>query len=70
MTPLEKALWYIDRHFESPLTLDAIAACAGVSRFHLLRAFAAATGLSPMRHDQRFDPLSGHGGIELWVPLA
>ena len=50
MTPVERALWYIESHFESPLTLEAIAECAGVSRFHLLRAFAAATGLSPIRY--------------------
>jgi AraC family transcriptional regulator len=49
-TPVAKALWYIESHFESPLTLEAVAECAGVSRFHLLRAFAAATGLPIMRY--------------------
>ena len=50
MTPVDKALWYIENHFGSPLALDEVATCAGVSRFHLLRAFTAATGLSIMRY--------------------
>jgi AraC family transcriptional regulator len=32
------------------MTLDEIAAVSGVSRFHIVRAFAAATGLSVMRY--------------------
>jgi AraC family transcriptional regulator len=32
------------------LTLDKIASVAGISRFHMVRAFAAATGLSVMRY--------------------
>ena len=32
------------------LTLDEIAGVAGISRFHMVRAFAAATGLSVMRY--------------------
>ena len=50
MDPAQKALWYIESHLAGPLTLDEISAVAGVSRFHLLRAFAAATGLSVMRY--------------------
>jgi AraC family transcriptional regulator len=50
MTPVKKALWYIDSHFEQSISLDDIANCAGVSRFHLLRAFGNATGLSIMRY--------------------
>jgi len=50
MNPAQKALWYIESHLAGPLTLDEIAAIAGVSRFHLVRAFAAATGLSVMRY--------------------
>ena len=50
MTPIEKALWYIESHSSASLTLEAIAHCAGVSRFHLLRAFGAATGQSIMRY--------------------
>src|SRR4051812_27034793 len=50
MNPVGKALWFIESHFASELTLDDIAQCACVSRFHLARAFEAATGLSVMRY--------------------
>jgi AraC family transcriptional regulator len=43
-TPVGKALWYIETHFGGEITLDDIAAAAGVSRFHLSRAFPIATG--------------------------
>jgi AraC family transcriptional regulator len=50
MCPAQKALWFIESHLASGLSLDEIADVAGVSRFHLVRAFAAATGLSVMRY--------------------
>jgi AraC family transcriptional regulator len=50
MNPAQKALWYIESHLASELTLDEIAGVAGVSRFHLVRAFAVATGFSVMRY--------------------
>src|SRR5436305_5842625 len=50
MNPAQKALWYIESHLAKTLTLDEVAAIAGVSRFHMVRAFAAATGLSVMRY--------------------
>ena len=50
MNPAQKALWYIESHLAGPLTLDDVAAIAGVSRFHMVRAFAAATGYSVMRY--------------------
>ena len=50
MNPAQKALWYIESHLAEPLTLDDVACVAGVSRFHLVRAFAAATGFSVMRY--------------------
>ena len=50
MNPAQKALWYIESHLAEPLTLDDVAGVAGVSRFHLVRSFAAATGLSVMRY--------------------
>jgi len=37
----------IDRAYEEPLDLDALAAEAGYSRFHFARAFAAAYGEPP-----------------------
>ena len=44
MNPAQKALWFIESHLADALTLDEIADVAGVSRFHMVRAFAAATG--------------------------
>src|SRR5215510_692341 len=50
MNPMEKALWFIESHFASEITLEDIAKAGGVSRFHLTRAFGAATGRSIMRY--------------------
>jgi AraC family transcriptional regulator len=50
MNPAQKALWFIESHLASELTLDQVADIAGISRFHMVRAFAAATGLSVMRY--------------------
>jgi AraC family transcriptional regulator len=50
MNPAQKALWYIESHLARPLTLDEISNVAGVSRFHMVRAFAAATGTSVIRY--------------------
>jgi AraC family transcriptional regulator len=50
MNPAQKALWFIESHLAETLTLDEIAAIGGVSRYHMVRAFGAATGLSVMRY--------------------
>jgi AraC family transcriptional regulator len=50
MNPAQKALWYIESHLARELTLDEISGIAGISRFHMVRSFAAATGLSVMRY--------------------
>ena len=50
MNPAQKALWFIESHLAGKLTLDEISDVAGISRFHMVRAFAAATGLSVMRY--------------------
>ena len=50
MNPAQRALWFIESHLAGALTLDEIASVAGISRFHMVRAFAAATGLSVMRY--------------------
>ena len=50
MNPAQKALWFIESHLADALTLDEIAGVGGISRFHLVRAFGAATGLSVMRY--------------------
>src|SRR5262245_56228461 len=50
MNPAQKGLWYIESRLAAPLSLDDISDVAGVSRFHMVRAFAAATGFSVMRY--------------------
>jgi len=49
-SPAQKALWFIESHLSAPLALDDIASVTAVSRFHIVRAFAAATGFSVMRY--------------------
>lgn len=44
MSVTAKALWYIESHLHGNLSLDAIAADVGVSRYHLSRAFSTGTG--------------------------
>jgi AraC-like DNA-binding protein len=47
---LRRAHDYIDRHYQLPLSLDEIAAVAGISKFHFTRCFVAAYGETPMRY--------------------
>jgi len=44
LNPVAKALWYIENNFAGELTLDQIANVAGVSRYHVSRAFGEAIG--------------------------
>ena len=50
MNPVAKALWFIESHFTEDLTLDDVANAAGVSRYHLSRAFGITTGYSIIRY--------------------
>lgn len=50
MTPVHKAIWFIEAHLGAPLSLDAIAEAVGLSPFHLSRSFAATTQQSVMRY--------------------
>jgi AraC family transcriptional regulator len=50
VNPVGKAIWYIETHRADDLDLEQIAAVCGVSRYHLVRAFGAATGRSVMRY--------------------
>lgn len=38
---------YVRAHLATPITLDALASEGGMSRYHFIRAFRAATGLTP-----------------------
>jgi len=50
MSPVGRALWFIESHLGGELSLAEVAAFSHVSRFHLSRAFAAATGRSVMHY--------------------
>jgi AraC family transcriptional regulator len=50
MNPVGKALWFIESRLGSEISLAEIATASEVSRYHLLRAFGAATGYSVMRY--------------------
>ena len=48
--PVAKAIWFIESHFADDVTLAEIASVAGVSRFHMVRAFGLTTGHPVMRY--------------------
>lgn len=50
MNPIDAALWYIEAHFASELSLEQIAGEVRMSPHYLTRAFGATTGLSLMRY--------------------
>lgn len=50
MNPVAKALWFIESHFTEEVTLAEVSEVAGVSRFHMARAFGMTTGCSVMRY--------------------
>lgn len=47
LTYLRRARDHADRHYAEPLDLDELAAAAGISKYHFLRAFAAVYGRTP-----------------------
>jgi AraC-like DNA-binding protein len=44
---LRRARDHADRHYAEPLDLEALAAVAGISKYHFQRLFTATYGLSP-----------------------
>ncbi len=48
--PVSKAIWFIETQLAEDITLDEIAAVAGISRFQMSRAFSLATGWSLVRY--------------------
>jgi AraC family transcriptional regulator len=50
MNPVNKALWFIETHYAREICLEEIAGIAGVSRYHLARAFTIATGQPALRY--------------------
>jgi AraC-like DNA-binding protein len=47
---LRAARDHIDRHYAQCLDLDELARVAAISKFHLVRSFEAAYGVTPMRY--------------------
>ncbi len=54
---LARVLSHIETHLAEPLTVDRLAAVAGMSRAYFVRRFSAATGRAPSHHvrDRRID---------------
>ena len=50
---LRRARDVADRNYAEPLDLEALAATAGVSKYHFLRCFAAEYGETPMHYVTR-----------------
>lgn len=50
MDPIQRAIWFVEGHLGEPFSLDDVAGVAGLSRFHLVRAFGQVTGRSVMRY--------------------
>lgn len=50
MNPVNKALWFIESHFQQDISLDEIASVGGVSRYHMSRAFTLALGHPALRY--------------------
>lgn len=50
MGPVGKALWFVEYRYSREISLAEVATVCGVSRYHLSRAFGAATGRSLMAY--------------------
>ena len=50
MDPVQKAIWFVEGHLGEDFGLEDVADVAGLSRFHLVRAFGQVTGRSVMRY--------------------
>ena len=54
---VERARQFIDRHYPESFGLDELAGAAGISKYHLVRSFTRAHGISPLayRTQRRID---------------
>jgi AraC-like DNA-binding protein len=50
LADLRRARDHIDRNYQQPLDLEALAGVAGMSKFHFARSFEAAYGETPIRY--------------------
>jgi AraC family transcriptional regulator len=51
-SPLVKAVWYIESHLTEAVTLEGIAAVAGISKYHLARSFAFSVNHAPLGYSR------------------
>ena len=49
-TRIVDVVYYLEDHYAEPCSLRTLAVMAGLSRFHFLRRFRAATGASPHQY--------------------
>jgi AraC-like DNA-binding protein len=61
---------YLHSHFAEPVRLDDLAAVAGVSRFHLTRAFARTFGLPPHAYQNQLRLAAARSQLQRGVPPA
>jgi AraC-like DNA-binding protein len=47
---VRQVIGYIEANFDQPCSLDSMASAGGVSRYHLVRIFRAAVGITPNRY--------------------
>jgi len=50
VTPVQKALWFIESRIHDDISLQDIAAASAVSKHHLIRAFGKTVGMSVMKY--------------------
>lgn len=50
MDPVQRAIWFVEGHLGESFSLEDVAEVAGLSRFHLVRAFGQVTGRSVTRY--------------------
>jgi AraC family transcriptional regulator len=51
-TALARAVWYVESHLTETVTLDDIAAVAGISKYHLAHSFAFAANFTPLGYSR------------------
>jgi AraC-like DNA-binding protein len=67
---LRRAREYLDAHYAGAVGLDELAAAAGLSRFHLARAFTRAYGLPPHQYQIQLRLAAVRRDLRRGVPLA
>ena len=65
MSPVQKALWFVESHSREAISLEAVAAACKVSPYHLTRAEAPTLE----RYGPEFNGQTGLGGFEIWIAV-